>query len=320
MNYTVMKHLYAVKYLILCLCCICYGGCPVLGQQPRIIIDADTGNSIDDLYAIAYLLQRADIQPIALTAAHFNNPDLLTYRRWNGYSTRNIRTMRISHRVNKKLVKAAGKHHKVRCVAGAPAMIGRAWGGTTPRPSAASRLIIEEAMKLSGEQKLVIIALGPLTNVASAIIEQPGIAHHLVVYAMGADYDKQTHVWNKAEFNVRNDLNAFDYLLNTEVEMHIMPASIAQQLVFERVKTQLRLKQAGGKLPHYLSDRWKRIGHADTWSMWDLALAVAYTAPSLATEEQVMTPPENKQRKIWVYTGIDAPAMEAAFWLSFLSE
>lgn len=44
----------------------------------KFFIDADTGNEMDDLYAITYLLGLSDKDVIALSAAHFNNPDLLT--------------------------------------------------------------------------------------------------------------------------------------------------------------------------------------------------------------------------------------------------
>ncbi|WP_084147226.1 nucleoside hydrolase [Thermonema rossianum] len=311
--------LYLSKCLLFLFCCLWGGHMHLAGQPSAIIIDADTGNSIDDLYAIAYLLQQAGSRVVALTAAHFNNPDLLSYRHWNGYSTKGIRTMKISYRLNKKLLRAAGCRHYVRCVPGASSMVGRAWGGSTPRPSAASRLIIEEAIKLNDDEKLHVIVTGPVTNVVSAIIEQPQIAHRLVVYAMGGDYDPKKGVWNKAEFNVRNDLNAFDYLLNSEVELHIMPESVARQLVFPKEETQQKLARVGGKLSSCLSKRWQRLGEVEAWSMWDLALAIAYMQPLLAREEEVFTPPENRQRKVWVYTAIDAPAMKAAFWNSYLS-
>jgi hypothetical protein len=48
--------------------------------------------------------------------------------------------------------------------------------------------------------------------------------------------------------------------------------------------------------------------------MWDLALVQAIARPELATEAEVMPPPENKQRKIFAYTSVNAAAMQADWW------
>jgi len=45
-----------------------------------------------------------------------------------------------------------------------------------------------------------------------------------------------------------------------------------------------------------------------------LALVQAIARPELATEAEVMPPPENKQRKIFAYTSVNAAAMNADWW------
>jgi len=75
-----------------------------------------------------------------------------------------------------------------------------------------------------------------------------------------------------------------------------------------------RLAGQGG-IWDYLAARW--LSHSpdsDTWIMWDVALIEALLRPGFATEDRVMTPPENAQRTIHVYTSIDEAAMRADWW------
>lgn len=281
-------------------------------QNREFILDSDTGNEMDDLYAIAYMLRKSGNEFIALSAAHFNNVDLLTDKKWNGYSTRNISTIKISYDLNKQII-AYTDRTDVKCLIGAHKIIGRSWGGNEPRPSEASKAIIEEAMKMHEGEKFVVFTIGALTNIASAIIEKPEIENKIVLYMMGGNYNAETGAWNKSEFNVRNDLNAFDFLLNSNVEMHIMPASTARKFKFDKKTTKAKLI-SGSKLDVLLSERWEHVNAGENWIMWDLALLIAYRCPAMATESFVNTPPENKQRKVYVYTDLDPEKMEEEFW------
>ena len=231
--------------------------------QPQFILNADTGNEMDDLYAVAYVLGVTGDELLALSAAHFNNVDLLTDSLWNGYPTQGIQTMKISHALNQQLLELSGRK-EVNCIQGARKIIGRSWGGSEPRPSETSKMIIEAARKHPAGEKLTVFTLGPVTDVASAIIENPDIEDKIALYMMGANYDPDRKAWNKSEFNVRNDLNAFDYLLNSNVEMHIMPASTAWRLKFNREKTLAQLN-SDRPLDKLLADRWDHVNARETW-------------------------------------------------------
>ncbi len=282
------------------------------GAQSHFILNADTGNEMDDLYAVAYVLGVTGDELLALSAVHFNNVDLLTDSLWNSYPTKGIRTMEISYALNQQLLEFSGRSD-VKCIPGARKIIGRSWGGNEPRPSETSKMIIDEALKRPAGEKLVVFTLGPVTDVASAIIENPEIEEKIVLYMMGANYYPDRKAWNKNEFNVRNDLNAFDYLLNSNVEMHIMPASTAWRLKFNRERT-LALLNSHRPLDKLLAERWDHVNAKETWIMWDLALVIAFFHPEWAVEEAVQTPPENRSREVFVYTDIDAEQMEHHFW------
>ncbi|XZE56233.1 hypothetical protein SH139x_002330 [Planctomycetaceae bacterium SH139] len=53
---------------------------------------------------------------------------------------------------------------------------------TVPKPTAGSRLIVAEALRATPEKPLLVIAGGPLTTVANALLTNPEIAANLVVF------------------------------------------------------------------------------------------------------------------------------------------
>ena len=59
---------------------------------------------------------------------------------------------------------------------------------TVLHPSEGSRLIVREARKASAEQPLVIVAGGPLTTIANAILTAPDITDHIVVFGLTVSY------------------------------------------------------------------------------------------------------------------------------------
>lgn len=277
-------------------------------------LDADTGNEMDDLYAIARLVKEPGIKIAGISSAHFNNPDLLVFEKWNAYDSKGLNTVNESQMLNEQILKSLGRS-EIPHPKGADRQIGRAWGGRDPRDSPAARMIIEAVSSLPEGQKLDIITIGAVTNVVSAIIIAPEIISKIRCFTLGASYKPETGVWNKNEFNVRNDLNAFDYLLDCEgLDLTIMPLEAALPLQFDRDETYKKLNDKTG-IQLILKERWIQHNPQDkTRIMWDLALVEAYLNPSLAKTTSVNNPPENRQRAIKVYTGIDEKKLADDFW------
>jgi inosine-uridine nucleoside N-ribohydrolase len=283
-------------------------------QQQKVWLDSDTGNEMDDLYAIVRLVKDTTVEMVGLSSAHFNNADLLVFENWNGYDTKNLNTVAESQRLNEQILKALNRldiPHPM----GADRQTGRAWGQETPRPSDAAEQMIALARTMPIGQQLHILTLGALTNIASVVQLAPDILPKIKVFSLGAKYEPKTKVWNKSEFNIRNDLNAFDYLLNLErFDFVIMPLEAAFPLKFQREETYSSLDETI-EIEKILADRWREHNPQDTQRiMWDLALVEAYLNPEWATVKTVKTPKENKQRKIQVYTKIDEKACAADFW------
>jgi purine nucleosidase len=287
---------------------------PGFAQKQKVWLDADTGNEMDDLYAIVRLVQEPTIELVGLSSAHFNNPDLLVFEKWNAYDSKGLNTVAESQRLNVQILKALGKLNIPHPI-GADRQIGRAWGQEDARDSDAAQAIIKAVKSLPENEKLDILTLGAMTNIASALILAPEIKSKIRCFALGAQYDPKTKIWNKNEFNIRNDLNAFDFLLNLEgFDLTMMCLQAALPLQFKREDTYRNLDESN-EVQKILEDRWREQNPQDeSRVMWDLALVEAYLKPDLTKIETVTTPPENKQRTIRAYIKIDEKALADDFW------
>lgn len=292
---------------------------PLQAQQSarKVIIDADTGNEMDDLYAIVMAILSDEMDVIGLSSAHFNNAQLLSDSLWHIYPTRNINTLEISQQLNEELLQALGRED-IPHPRGANRMLGYAWGyyeGAPIPASPASDFIIEQANKVAEGEKLAVLCLGAVTNVATALELAPEIADKITVHLLGMQYDAEEGIWNKNEFNVRNDLNAMDRLLaNEALELHVMPASISSSLQFRHEKSLEKLATIEHPVSKILSRRWAEVSAGAQWTMWDLALIEAMIYPDAAELEERLAPAENGGRPIQTYVSIKPKVMEAHFW------
>ena len=267
-----------------------------------LLIDADTANEIDDLYAIVRALLEPRFEILGLSSAQWNHR----------LSPPN--TVLESQKLNVDLLDLMDRRD-IPHPLGAEMIMGKPWGGTDPRDSAAAQLLIRTARAMPEGRKLTVASLGAVTNLASALHLAPDIVPRIAAYTLGGRYYPDRQVWDKDEFNFRNDLNAVNYLFNTEgLELHVMPVNTLFEFRFDQEETLGRL-QGRGDVWDYLAARW--LSHAPTterWIMWDLALIEALARPELAEEARVRTPPENHQREIFVYTAVDSAAMQADWW------
>lgn len=302
------------KYFRLNLLTLLFWSVTILLNSQTVWLDADTGNEMDDLYAIVRLVKEPGIIIAGISSAHFNNPDLLVFEKWNAYDTKGLNAVAESQRLNEEILKSLSRSDISHPV-GADRQIGRAWGQEDPRDSKAARAIIKAARSMPDGKKLDIITIGAVTNLASAIILAPDILEKIRCFSLGAKYDHITGIWNKNEFNVRNDLNGFDYLMNCDgLDITLMTLEAAFPFQFDREETYARLDE---RIPSekILEQRWMEHNPQDkTRIMWDLALIEAYLNPEYGTIVRASAPPENKQREIKVFTRIDEKKLSEDFW------
>ncbi len=273
-----------------------------------LVIDTDTGNEIDDFYAIVRALVEPSFEVRALCSAQYHTQKDAPEN-----------TVEISQAFNEKILKLMDRKDL-------PHLRGSnepLKDPQTPRESDAARMIIDLAHSLGDGQKLDITVLGPMTNPASAILMDPAIIPKLRIHAMGLRYNDSTGLWNKDEFNTNNDPVAMDVLLDTGgLELHVMTATASRPLVFYKKEADKHLNIC--PMGDYLVFRWEDYCRTKTWHspfatdkqwiMWDIAIMEALAEPALAVEKTVKTPPENTERDIFVYTHIDTAGMKKRYW------
>ena len=89
-----------------------------------------------------------------------------------------------------------------------------------PQDNAAVRDMIEKAMSSPSEDPLYVVAIGAITNVASALLLAPEIIHKIVVVWLGGHHLNWPHT---REFNLAGDVPAAQVVLDSGVPFVIVP-------------------------------------------------------------------------------------------------
>lgn len=279
-------------------------------QNVRVIVDADTANEIDDLYAIVRALIAPEFQVEGITSAHFTR------------STQSNETVHRSQQFNEQILDAMNLRDKIPHPVGADRSMA---SPTMPVDSPAARLIIEKAHAGGPDDKLVVMALGACTNLASALLIDPTIEDKVVFAFIDGDYkDGQ---WGPGIFNWRNDIHAVKAIFESDVEYFHMPArSVSIEMKLSKQEVDDHLKGKGG-VWDLLVDRWEtfpRTAKSKEKVMWDIALVEALLRPSLATARITGAPIihdaknveqfSDNPRQVTVFEAIDADGMRRDFW------
>lgn len=270
------------------------------GDRQNIILDADSANEVDDLFAVVRTLIEPSWHVSALNAVQ-----------WQTSQWASNNTMEDSHRLNQML--AAYLKVPVDTKRGGPRRM-YDWGDQAHH-SAASYDIIKQAKALKSGEKLTVIALGALTNIASAIFIAPEIEEKIELYWLGSDYDFDKQVLSYNDFNCMMDMQALDKVFKSKINMHVMPISVGAKMKmnFSEVSQGLDMSHPLG---HYLSEHW--FHHIDsgryTRTIWDLGLISAMLFPEWATTKTVTTPAEFGGKKVTYYTDIDAKKIKQEFF------
>lgn len=272
--------------------------CHLAAGQPGISVwlDTDIGNDFDDELAISYGLISPELDLQGISTTH-----------WRHEGRCDLKTADSSFVLTRQLMRSFSGR-QLRVLRGTGERISNVYGELDCQGSEVVEYLISVARAHSADQPLYIVGLGAATNIATAICRAPDIKSKIRVYLLAAQFDPVIGIWNKNEFNVQNDLAAFDYLLETrELDLYIMPANVGAQLEFSR---QWLGSHAEG-LPGYLNDRWHDIDSMrSSWTAYDLALLTALAQPQWVEWRKVDKPPENGYGKIHVATYLDIPEIE----------
>lgn len=269
-------------------------------NKSKIIVDADTANEVDDLYAVVQALIEPSWDIVALNATQ-----------WQTSHWTSPQSMEDSHRLNQMLTGHLGLNTPTK--RGGQARM-YDWGDKAQH-SAAAYEIISQAKKMPEGEKITVIALGALTNVASALFIEPAIAKKMRLYWLGSNYDFEQQILSINDFNCVMDIQALFEVLHSDVEMSVMPINVAVDMQFDYSVTLKKFKDKH-PLTDILIDRWTTHidGSRKSRAIWDLALVSAIIHPQFATQQKIVTSKEFGSKPITYYKSIDAIKIRNAFF------
>lgn len=158
-------------------------------------------------------------------------------------------------------------------------------------PRGAISLLLDIADRFPGE--ISLLALGPLTNVAQAILREPRRVRQLrEIVLMGGAISSPGNVTAVAEFNIYTDPEAAQIVFRSGLPLTVVPLDVTRQVSLTRKMIQEEILPRGGRLARFLADTTahpleasQRLGDVPAFHLHDpLAVGVALD-PSLVRLE-----------------------------------
>ncbi|MFO7668979.1 MAG: nucleoside hydrolase [Bacteroidales bacterium] len=192
-----------------------------------VILDTDANNELDDQHAIAYLLLNDEVfNTIGIT---------VNATRSGGEIGEHVKEAQ-------RVLSLCNRTEDVPLFAGANKSFSEIRTQLNEEGfdgQEAVDFIIREAMK-KRKEKLVLIPVGKLTNIALALEKEPAIAEKVRVVWLGSNYP------DPGEYNLDNDIASMNYILETEVPFEIVTVryglpsgtsavTVTQEEVFEKM-------------------------------------------------------------------------------------
>ena len=207
-----------------------------MAQAAKIIIDTDPGQ--DDAVAILLALASSELEVIGITAVAGNVPLALT-------ETNARKICELAGRPDIKVYSGAVRP-LMRQLVTAEEVHGKTGldGPDLPEPTmqlqkqyAVDYLV--ETLMAEPEGTITLCPLGPLTNIALALIKEPKIASRIKqIVLMGGGYFEQGNVTPSAEFNIYVDPHAADVVLKSGVPIVMMPLDVTHKALTTRARVE----------------------------------------------------------------------------------
>jgi len=181
-------------------------------QSVDVILDTDTFNEIDDQFAIAYMLKYSDrINVKGITIAPFAPFWNKKVKDINEGIDASFDTAINVLRMSKREDLYDSVYHGARKFMD---------NETTPVESDACDFIIKESLNYNKDNRLWVVAIGAITNVASAIVKDPSIIDRIaLIWLGGSDYNW----YQNREFNMYQDIAAARVAMGANIPFAQLP-------------------------------------------------------------------------------------------------
>lgn len=218
-------------------------------QKDNVILDTDIGNSWDDQFALVYLLKNENLFNIeAITIEpfkHTENESIIDNQEISYNEITNISKL-LSKDVENKIYRFGNNE--------------------------AVEKIIEIANK---NDKTYILAIGALSNISLAINKNPNIINKIEIIWLGGN---SLEYGNNKEFNFMQDTDATFNVINSNINMTIIPArNVAVDLIIKKEELEKRLDM-NKEISQYLCKRFVNdsyYGVKNERVIWDISV-IAY--------------------------------------------
>ncbi len=234
-----------------------------LKGKVRMVLDTDTYNEIDDQFALVYsLLAPEKLKVEAIYAAPFTNQR--SSGPGDGMEKSYAEILRLLERLR---INARGLVYR-----GSTAYLG---DRAAPERSEAALDLIERAMASPEDDPLYVVAIGAITNVASALLIEPEILRRIVVVWLGGNPPALPHT---VEFNLMQDVKASRLIFDSSVPLvHIPCLGVASHLLTTRSELEQTIK-GHNAISDFLYERFCEYSQDHfAWAkeIWDIS-TIAY--------------------------------------------
>ena len=176
------------------------------GRIKKMILDTDTYNEVDDQFALAYaMLSPERVELLSVNAAPF----------LNDRSTSPLDGMEKSYEEIFKIMRMVDPNTTIPVYRGS---VDYLVSKEEYQPSDACDNIVNTVM--ASDEPIYIVAIGAITNVASAIIKCPEVAKRAVLVWLGGT---ALHLPSAHEFNLMQDVKAAQVVFDSGIRMVQVP-------------------------------------------------------------------------------------------------
>ena len=255
----------------------------------KTILDTDTYNEIDDQFALVQmLLSKERIDVLSINAAPFS---------MNNRSDDPQKGMELSYEEIFRLLKKINFKKNNFVFKGSTKYVGF---DKKPIDSPAADNIIENALKCSESDPLYVVAIGAITNVASAILKEPEIINKIVVVWLGGN----ALYWpENNEFNLKQDIGGAQVLFDSGVSLVLVPCKGVTSHLISTVPEIEKYIEPHGEIGKFLAMRFKEYNNNHKgWSkeIWDMA-AVSWILNEEWALTKITPSPILLEDKTWAF-------------------
>jgi inosine-uridine nucleoside N-ribohydrolase len=282
-------------------------------ERLPVVLSTDVGNEVDDQWAIVYLLTqpRFDVQGILSPHAPTLSPPA-------GRTAYRILRSVVEDRLNMR------EHPPLLEGASLPLVDTR-----TPADSPAVDFLLRVSRDYNPDRRLNVLAIGAITDIASAILRDPSIVQRIRVVQMGF----QSWAAGGNEFNIANDVHAVQVVLASGVPLTVGPGDVCKRdlaLSLDQARTMVAGRGPVGDWLWTEFEAWyyryvkpiRRNDFSKPWIIWDtivlahllgMTQSEDYPRPVLR-DDMTFDHPNTREKITWI-THVDSRRM----WADFLA-